>query len=330
MNLYFLCGINVNLKVMRKFNLKINTPTHANLARFLQEEGWKPSKFSALASVNEKWLQFSTLVSNTLEYKHLLASFLQANHLGYLMPETFYIDDQIWPIVLDDITHSPYAHLPWILKPSMLNNGQHIHIFHDLNSIESHFLSHQRMGGPQVLQRYIVKPQLIQGPELGHKFSIRVLLVVSTHIGSALFPSGYLNIALKPYQENNFNQLEAHLTNEHLSDERMNVVQRLSDEIVIFQQYKMEIISTCQLLLKALKQQFVPVWQDKQPRIACFGVDFMVEAKGNKLWLLEANHGPCFPVDDSHPLFNSLYRPFWQQLIKRFIDLEPSIFISLD
>lgn len=316
---------------MRKFHLvEDKTPTHANLARFLKAEGWKPSKFSALASVNEKWLHFSPLISQTLEYKHLLAAFLQANHLEYLMPETFFIDDDTWPSVLANISNSGSANTPWILKPSMLNNGQHIHIFHDLNAIEAHFLSHQRMGGAQVLQRYIVKPQLIQGPTLGHKFSIRVLLVLSTHAGSALFPSGYVNIALKPYQEDNFNQLEAHLTNEHLSEERLNVVQRLSDEIAIFQPYKMTIISICQLLVNALKNQFTSIWQDSQPRIACFGFDFMVEAEGNKLWLLEANHGPCFPVDDSHPLFNILYRPFWQQLIKHFIEREPSSFIELD
>ncbi|KTD69061.1 Tubulin-tyrosine ligase family protein [Legionella steelei] len=316
---------------MKKFHLtKDKTPTHTNLARFLKDEGWKSSMFSALASVNEEWLQFSPLICETLEYKHLLAAFLQANHLEYLMPETFYIDDEVWPQVLAHISNSQLANMPWILKPSMLNNGQNIHIFHDLNAIEAHFLSHKRMGGSQVLQRYIVKPQLIQGPELGHKFSIRVLLVLSTHAGTALFPSGYLNIALKPYQEDNFSQLEAHLTNEHLSDERLNVVQRLSDEIAIFQPYKMRIISICQSVVKTLKSQFATIWQDSQPRIACFGFDFMVEAEGNKLWLLEANHGPCFPVEDSHPLFNVLYRPFWQQLIKHFIHGEASEFIALD
>jgi tubulin--tyrosine ligase len=315
---------------MKKFHLEGKSPTHTNLARFLKAEGWKSSRFSAQAFVNDTWLQFLPQLSETLEYKHLLAAFLKENQLAYLMPETFFIDDQIWPSVLAKIDHSQFAKIPWILKPSMLNNGQHIHIFHDLDAVEAHFLSPQRMGGPQVLQRYIVKPQLIQGPTAGHKFSIRVLVVISTHLGSALFPSGYLNIALKPYQENNFSQLEAHLTNEHLSNERLNVVQRLSDEMVIFQPYKAGIITTCQLVVKTLRAQFANIWQDSQPRMACFGFDFMVEAEGNKLWLLEVNHGPCFPVEDSHPLFNTLYRPFWQQLIKQFIDKEPSDFIALD
>jgi tubulin--tyrosine ligase len=115
---------------MRKFHLAAETsPTHANLARFLKADGWKPSRFSSLASVNEAWLQFPPVVSETLEYKHLLAAFLQANQLEYLMPETFFIDDQIWPSVLAKIDNSQSANTPWILKPSMLNNGQHIHIF---------------------------------------------------------------------------------------------------------------------------------------------------------------------------------------------------------
>ncbi len=312
-------------KMMKKFHLtEDKSPTHANLARFLKAQGWKPSRFSCRASVNETWLEFSPLMSLTLEFKHLLAAFLQANQLTHLMPDTFYIDDKNWLSVLAKLP----AKAPWILKPAMLNNGQHIHIFHDVSAIKTHFLSHNRMGGPHVLQRYIAKPQLIQGPISGHKFSIRTLLVLSTHAGAGLFPSGYLNIALKPYQEACFNQLDSHLTNEHLDNERLNVVQRLSDEMKIFTAYRAGIIKMCQLVVKALMHQFSDVWQETQPRIACFGVDFMVE-EGDILWLLEFNHGPCFPVDDSHPLFNNLYRPFWQQLIKQFIERTPSEFIML-
>jgi tubulin--tyrosine ligase len=186
------------------------------------------------------------------------------------------------------------------------------------------------MGGPQVLQRYIVQPQLIKGPSAGHKFSIRQLVVLSTHAGCALFPDGYLNIALKPYQQNNFEQLNVHLTNEHLDDERINVVQRLSHEMDVYQPYKPDIIAICKLLVSTLKREFAPLWHDNQPRIACFGFDFMVEALNERLWLLEVNHGPCFPVDDLHPLFNNLYKPFWQQVVKQFIDRQPSDFIILD
>ena len=316
----------------KKFNLNANqSPTHANLARLLKEQGWKSTRFSASALVNDNWLHFPPVISETLEYKHRLAAFLQTNQLAYLMPETFFIDDELWPFVLT-VIEKKSSSIPssWILKPSLLNNGQHIHIFTDLKAIKAHFQSAQRMGGPQVLQRYIAKPKLIQGPAAGHKFSIRQLVVLSTHAGSGLFPNGYLNIALKPYQNDNFTELAAHLTNEHLEDQRINVVQRLSSEMTIYQPYKEEIINTCTLLVTTLKKQFEPLWQDRQPRIACFGFDFMIEADNEKLWLLEVNHGPCFPVDDTHPLFHTLYQPFWRQVIKQFIDKQSSDFIMLD
>jgi tubulin--tyrosine ligase len=301
------------------------SPTHANLLRFLKIMGWKESACEAKALVNESWLQFSPLISETLEFKHLLADFLKTNQLAHLMPETYFIDDRTWPAVLSTLEYQG----PWILKPSMLNNGQHIHLFPDLNAIEAHFLSPYRMGGPQVLQRYIIKPQLIQGPTAGHKFSIRQLMVLSTHAGAALFPNGYLNIALKPYQEDLFDQHAIHLTNEHLDDVRINVIQRLSSEIALFQIYKEEIINTCRLLVQALQKHFANEWQSTQPRLACFGVDFMVEEQNQKLWLLEVNHGPCFPIEGEHPLFYSLYQPFWQQLITQFIDRQTSDFILL-
>jgi tubulin--tyrosine ligase len=211
----------------------------------------------------------------------------------------------------------------------MLNNGQHIHIFSNLNAIEAHFHCSHRMGGPQVLQRYIANPKLIKGPIDGHKFSIRQLVVVSTHAGSGLFPNGYLNIALKPYPYGNYEQLAAHLTNEHLDDKRINVVQRLSNEMTIYHAYQAEIVMICKLLVTTLKKRFTTLWDDSLPRIACFGFDFMVEAD-EKVWLLEVNHGPCFPIEDEHPLFNTLYKPFWRQVIKHFVDGTPSDFIMLE
>ena len=180
----------------RIFRLDGNqSPTHLNLARLLTEQGWQAGNISDTAFVDDSWLHFSSLISETLEYKHLLAAFLQSTELDYLMPETFFIDDEIWPSVLSKIDALSSC-LPWILKPSMLNNGQHIHIFPGLDAVEAHFTSSKRMGGPQVLQRYIDRPQLIKGPSEGHKFSIRQLVVLSTHAGSGLYPHGYLNIAL--------------------------------------------------------------------------------------------------------------------------------------
>ncbi|WP_298625737.1 tubulin-tyrosine ligase [uncultured Legionella sp.] len=315
---------------MKKFHLQENkSPTHFNLVRILKEHGWQSSNSATDTLFNESWLEFSPIISNTLEYKHLLASFLQTNQLAHLMPETFFIDDNIWPAVLETLEASFSIDTPWILKPSMLNNGQHIHIFSDLNAIKAHFSSPHRMGGPQVLQRYIDKPQLITGPIAGHKFSIRQLVVLSTHTDSVLFPNGYLNIALKPYSYGNYDLLAAHLTNEHLDEQRINVVQRLSNEMKIYQPHKEKIIALCKLMVMTLKKQFTTLWNDNVPRFSCFGFDFMVDAFDEKIWLLEVNHGPCFPIEEEHPLFYTLYQPFWEQVYKHFIEELPSDFIIL-
>lgn len=315
---------------MKKFHLDANkSPTHFNLVRVLKEHGWQSSCFSKGTLVNESWLQFPQKISQTLEYKHLLAAFLQTNQLTHLMPDTFFIDDSNWSYVLETIKASFPICVPWILKPSMLNNGQHIHLFSDLNAINAHFKSTRRMGGPQVLQRYIDNPQLIKGPLAGHKFSIRQLVVLSTHADSVLFPNGYLNIALKPYQHGNYDNLAAHLTNEHLADKRINVVQRLTNEMEIYQSYKAEIITICKLLVITLKKHFTRLWSDNLPHIAFFGFDFMVEALNQKIWALEVNHGPCFPVEEEHPLFNTLYKPFWEQVFQHFIERQASDFILL-
>ena len=315
---------------MKKFNLDPQrSPTHANLVHFLTALGWTSSTFISDASVSDAWLEFSPDVSQTLEYKHLFAVFLKKNQLNELMPDTFFIDDHNWPSVVTALDHSSSRKTPWILKPSMLNNGQHIYLFLSLDEVKAHFVSPNRMGGPQVLQRYIDDPLLIQGPVSGHKFSIRHLLVLSTHRESAVYPCGYLNVALRPYEKDQYNLMDAHLTNEHLDDTRITSIQRLTDEMALYQPYKQRIVSICQRLVRALKSDFVSIFNESQPRIACIGLDFMIEAGSEKLWLLEANHGPCFPTSDTHPLFNSLYRPFWQQLIQHFVLDQPSAFIVL-
>ncbi len=55
----------------------------------------------------------------------------------------------------------------------------------------------------------------------------------------------------------------------------------------------------------------------KQRTLAIFGYDFLVDHDMH-VWLLEANHGPCFPIDESHPLQKYVYHDFWQTFISSF------------
>lgn len=300
-------------------------PTQTNLAHFLTLRGWRRTRIPWRAKLNDDWLNFPEEISETLEYKHRLALFCLQQGLSELMPTTYYIDDHNWQEVLGRVEGERWGR--FILKPSLLNNGQYILLFDSPDVLFDYFIKGKRMGGPHVLQRYIDPPHLIQGPTHGHKYSIRQLMVLSTHAGFGLFPDGYLNIALKPYVRDEMD-LAAHLTNEHLSHERMNVVQRLSHEMAIYQPFEDKIFEACQQLCSVLRHSFKHQWQDSQPSIGCFGVDFMV-GHDEKIWLLEVNHGPCFPTDASHPLYNKLYTPFWNAVIDQFIEGRQSSFKQL-
>ena len=37
------------------------------------------------------------------------------------------------------------------------------------------------------------------------------------------------------------------------------------------------------------------------------------------MWLLEANHGPCFPIEPHHPLQETLYQDFWKAVVAQFV-----------
>jgi len=73
------------------------------------------------------------------------------------MPETYNINDHNWPSVLTTIAEKYYIkdnllmdkvdNINWILKPSLLNNGQYIKIFSQIHQVEKHYLNPRRLGG---------------------------------------------------------------------------------------------------------------------------------------------------------------------------------------
>lgn len=329
-------GINVNrlpqsarIEEAYHFYLRQSqSPTYFNLARYLLEQGWHPTRFSWLADFGEKNFQFDLLASQCLEFKNLLAQ-LVAQYCPQVMPATYCINDYNWPLVLNQIAHDYYQqdhqlldqlnHLVWILKPALLNNGQHIKIFQSLSQLEHHYLSANRLGGEHVLQHYVLKPHLLKGPQMGHKYSIRMFVVLTNYAGAYLYPKGYLNVGLHPYQTNDFTDIRSHLTNEHLKEDEFNVVQIITQQYEIFKPFypKIKEIIACTIsgLKKLHPQAFI---ERKPPALAIFGFDFMVDSN-LKVWLLEANHAPCFPISEEHPLQKSLYYDFWQAIIKSFV-----------
>lgn len=296
-----------------------HTPSFIQLSRYLHANGWVNVHERMGADLSNYHFECPDLIH--LEYKHLLADFCE-KHLPDLIPWSVYLDDDNWSEKLATLP----AKGPWILKPSMLNNGQHIHVFEDTSDVIDHYQQNQRMGGPHVLQRYIQFPHLLKGPEKGHKYSIRMFMVMMPD-KAFLYPQGYFNIALKPYDAYDFSSLKPHLTNEHLSHDTYNVVQIPTQQYPLFEPFFPQIQHICSKLAYGFYKDFL---LPETFKLALFGIDFMVSAD-EKVWLLEVNHGPCFPTNPEHPLYQSLYHEFWQHLVVELLSgsKRPKRFVCL-
>ena len=315
----------INRLLKQRFCLQQSrSPTYFNIAKQLQNNGIQYTRFNWLSSFNETNFQFNSSAAETLEFKHLLTQ-LVTQYCPDIIPETYCIHDQSWPLILNQLTEKYYLKhnllsdqvddLVWVLKPSMLNNGQHIKIFSHLSQLEQHFISSKRLGGEHVLQRYITRPHLLKG----HKYSIRMFVVITNYAGAYLYPHGYFNVAQHPYQPHDFSDLHPHLTNEHLDENESNVIQIPTQKFDFFPEVFQQIQNIVTNTISGLKQLYPNAFYcEKQRALAIFGFDFCVDTD-KRVWLLEANHGPCFPCSEAHPLQAFLYSNFWKALVSSFV-----------
>ncbi len=301
------------------------SPTHFNLVNAMQRVGFKKNRWPWHMAFREKHLNFAPDACECLEFKHNLSQ-LTLNHCPDVMPKTYVIDDHNWPTVLNQLADEYYTNqygltdkiekLAWILKPALLNNGQDIKIFDRLSQIESHFMSFNRLGGPHVLQRYVINPDLYQE----RKYSLRFFVVITQNAGAFLYRHGYLNVALESYAEADYSRLNGHLTNEHLNHDIPNVIQIPTIITMQYPNWYSQIKPIVQSVTNALEQAFPHAYHiKKEDALAIFGFDFMMDSD-YKMWLLEVNHGPCFPIEPHHPLQKPLYESFWTNLVKQMIE----------
>lgn len=297
------------------------SPSYYNIREGLLALNWKSTSYRWRSDFSDRNLQFDEKASENLEYKHLLAE-LVSRYCPQIMPLTYRVNDDNWPQVLTTLDEAfcqgknSIPDLTWILKPSLLNNGQSIKIISTISELESHFLSTNRLGGEHVLQQYIIHPHLLRDHR---KYSIRQFLILTNYAGAYLYRQGYFNVALQPYQPENFYDLASHLTNEHLHGNEPNVLQIPTDQFEWYKTLYPQIETILTKISTALKLEHPQAFKVKKHKtIALFGMDFMVDNQ-QKIWLLEANHGPCFPTDINHPLQPYLYQPFWQAVINGFV-----------
>lgn len=292
-----------------------DSPALSNLRHYLLLASWKSVATESDAGFHDRYFDFDQKATEQLEYKHLLAQ-LVSESCPDLMPETYCINDANWRGLLSRLACDNKKG-PWILKPSLLNNGQSIHLFSSLQEVAAHYSTSQRMGGEHVLQRYIDNPHLLRG---AHKYSMRVFVILTNYAGAFVYPRGYCNVALTPFAPGDYALRGAHLTNEHLGDDSMGIVQIPSERFDFFPAVFPEIKDYLSRVMAAHEQRYASVLHAQEPkRLAIFGFDFMRDSEQG-LWLLEANHGPCFPVHESHPLYTWLYKDFWQDFITSFVE----------
>jgi len=279
------------------------SPTTYNLHQQLLNNGYTPITNPSTAQFSDDNLGADDEALQQLEYKHLLAELLTQHGLAF-MPLTYPINNHTANRVIADIRaahptgNDPNNTIFWILKPSTLNNGEGILLFKTIDDIEAHYQRTDRLGGDFVIQQYIDNPHLLNG----HKYTIRMFVILTNYNGHTLYPHGYYNIGRTKYpQGNDLSDLAAHLTNEHLTDPEPNVIQMPTTQVDAFHLIFPTIEQIVDKTITAFTQSRPDYLTHKTTKaLDILGFDFLIDQDLNT-WLLEINHGPCFPKDEPHP-----------------------------
>nr|MDQ2994068.1 tubulin--tyrosine ligase family protein [Pseudomonadota bacterium] len=170
--------------------------------------------------------------------------------------------------------------------------------------------------GDFVIQRYIDNPNLLNG----HKYTLRLYVILTNYQGFKLYEHGYYNIGMQKYPgKQDIKNLAAHLTNEHLTEPYPNVVQMPTSNVkefhLLMPQIQSIVNQTLGAFAKVAPEYFAP---SSRKAFDILGFDFLLDA-ALQVWLIEINHGPWFPTTDPHILQAHLYDAFWQMLVDEFI-----------
>lgn len=300
-----------------------DTAIRYHITRVLEQQGWQ--KTYQAPQFSDQNLSLDDEVSKYLEYKHLLAQ-LTGDIQPRIMPVSYGLNDLTASSVLSQITmdhylrdnryHKEIKNLKWLLKPSTLNNGDDLKLFNNVEEVQQHYRSPDRLGGEHVLQQYIPNPALYHGK----KYTFRIFAVLTNYAGVYLYHEGYANISAYDFDfDDRFINRAAHITNYILDGELAHIEQRLASELCDFGPVYQQIKNIVQLTIKQILKRFPQYLKPQDTRIIeLFGYDFILDTDG-KLWLLEINQGPDCPMIPEHVLNESLWQPFWQDVVDDFV-----------
>lgn len=296
-----------------------------HISKRLLERGWEKAERSSDAIFTDQNLILNDEISKNLEYKHLLA-YLVKKHCSSVMPVTYCINDDNYLRIFSEIIYHFYTidgkyekiipHLKWILKPSLLNNGDQIKLFNNIEEIKQYYTNTNRLGGEHVLQQYIADPDLIDG----RKYTFRIPVILTNYAGVFLYRKGYVNISAFPYDPKEpFLNKKMHITNYVLDGELSKITQRPSDQLDNFDSTfnrMSEIVRQC---IRALLKEYPAYLRPDQPkRFEIFGFDFVMDSS-KRIWLLEINQGPDAPMYEDNAMKEILWNGFWENIIEDFV-----------
>ena len=148
-----------NLGKTYHFDNPLN-PTRCGIARALLSQGFLSVSCSAKAGFSDKNIASNLPFASILEQKHLMTEFIN-RHCHKIIPLSYRINDYNFRYVINRISKQEYVKnfffrhgSRWILKPALLNNGEHIHLMNSLQEVKEHYHQNNRMGGEHVLQKY--------------------------------------------------------------------------------------------------------------------------------------------------------------------------------
>jgi len=313
------------VKIKRFHFFSYRTAIRFHIANALLARGWEKANSSHDALLTDQHLTLNDDISKHLEYKHLLAALVEKNEPS-LMPLTYCVNDQNYPQVFAKMTHLHYLMnqryaqntkgLRWILKPSLLNNGDGIKLFNNIEELKKYYQNPKRLGGEHVIQEYIPNPDLIEG----RKYTFRLWVVLTNYAGVFAYQQGYVNISGVLFEkEGRFENRKAHITNYVLDEALSSIEQRATQTLPDFnKKYQQMCDITREVIKTLLKKAPTYLKPNKVKKMELFGFDFIADDKG-KMWLLEVNQGPDAPMFEENPLKEILWVPFWKEIVEGFI-----------
>lgn len=287
--------------------------------------GWEDATTANGALFTDNNLILNDEVSKNFEYKHLLAKMV-ARFCPAIMPLSYAVNDANHEEIFAKMIYEHYflnnqyvkevAGLKWILKPSMLNNGDEIHLFNNVEELKRHYANPKRLGGDHVIQQYIPNPALIEG----RKYTFRIHAVLTNYAGVFFYKQGYVNISAHRFDlEDGFKNRKVHITNYVLDGEFANIEQRSTNTIENFEQIYQKMTDivrqAMQAILKIEPNYLAP---QATKKFEIFGFDFMLD-QNNKVWLLEINQSPDAPTFEENALKERMWDVFWQDIIDDFV-----------